>query len=75
MPYLSLRSRGVAQAVLRTTALLPANHNVVAVYLGDENYVSSTSSSLNDDSSPSGARIRPQSPGYVGWAPVDLGGG
>ena len=44
--------RGVAQAVLRTTALLPASDNVVAVYLGDENYVSSTSSSLNDDSSP-----------------------
>ena len=44
--------RGVAQAVLRTTALLPTSDNVVAVYLGDENYVSSTSSSLNDDSSP-----------------------
>ena len=52
MPYLSLRVRGVGRAVLRTTALLPASDDVVASYLGDENYVSSTASSIDDDSSP-----------------------
>ena len=43
---------GSTQAVLRTTALLPAADNVVAIYLGDNNYISSTSSTVNVGSSP-----------------------
>ncbi len=44
--------RGATQAVLRTTALLPSADNVVAIYLGDNNYVLSTSPSVNHTSSP-----------------------
>ena len=42
---------GATQAVLRTTAL-PSANNVVAIYLGDDNYVLSTSPSVNDGSLP-----------------------
>ena len=44
--------RGVTHAVLTTTALLPAADNVVALYVGDDNYVSSSSPPLNDDALP-----------------------
>ena len=43
---------GATQAVLRTTALLPSADNVVAIYLGDNNYVLSISPSVTDTSSP-----------------------
>jgi hypothetical protein len=43
---------GATQAVLRTTALLPSADNVVAIYLGNDNYVLSTSPSVSDSSLP-----------------------
>ena len=44
--------RGVTHAVLTTTALLPTADTVVALYLGDDNYVSSSSAPLDDDALP-----------------------
>lgn len=39
--------RGLTFAVLKTSAILPGADNVVAIYLGDANYVSATSPSVN----------------------------
>jgi hypothetical protein len=44
--------RGATQAALSTTALLPGPDNVVAVYLGDNNYVSSASPVVDDSALP-----------------------